>query len=419
MQRFDAIVIGASTVGAAAALGLARLGHQVALVDRKPPRLLADDEPLDARVIALSPGSRRLLEALDAWPHVREQRIAAYHDMQVMAGRGAVEFSDAEHGLSALGWIIELAELDRALWQELEDHRRITRFVPAEVQSIEPAADEVRIALEDKRQLAATMLIGADGANSRVRRAAGIASHDFHYNQRALVTHLETEKLNPGIAWQRFTALGPLALLPLPEGRSSLVWSVHDDTAERLMAGDDASFIDALNRHAEGSPFGPVEKIDRRYALPLVRRQSERLSAGRIVLVGDAARSVHPLAGQGLNLGLGDIAALIEALDGWQPRRDPDSGLDSRPDSRPDSKPDPGRRLTRAASRRWSDSRLVGGGIHLINEARGFGQLGLHAMGVGFAAMRLSRTARDLFVQRACGLREVEPAVRILNASRY
>ncbi len=398
MQKYDAIVIGASTVGAAAALALARMGHEVALVDRKPPRMLDDDAPLESRVVAISPGSRRLLEELGGWRDVRNQRIAVYHDMQVMAGHGAVEFSDIEHGLTALGWVVELAELDRALWHETGRQRRLTRHVPDEVAAIEPGSGDVAITLSDGREITAAVLIGADGANSRVRLAAGIDRREHHYNQRALVTHLDTEKVNPGIAWQRFTSHGPLALLPLPRGRSSLVWSVAEDRAQRLMAQQDSGFIESLNRHAKGSPFGPVEAISTRHSLPLVRRQSKRLSAGRMALAGDAARSVHPLAGQGLNLGLGDIAALIQALAGWK------------------SEKDPATRLDRYSRRRWSDSILVAGGIHAINETRGFGEPGLQAMGTAFTAMRMSRGARDLFVRRACGLHEAAPATRLLQS---
>jgi len=218
-----------------------------------------------------------------------------------------------------------------------------------------------------------------------------------HYNQRAIVAHLDTEQSNPGTAWQRFTDLGPLALLPLPEGRSSLVWSVHDDEADKLMALGDDEFLEMLAEHAEEPPFGAFTATGERHALPLVRRQSKPLASGRVALLGDAARSVHPLAGQGLNLGLADVAALIEALDGWQQTRD-----------------DPSDRLARYSRRRWSDSVLVAGGIHAINETRTLGELGKHALGAGFTAMRFARPAREIFVRRACGLDEVKKAIGIL-----
>ncbi|MDT8437481.1 MAG: FAD-dependent monooxygenase [Wenzhouxiangellaceae bacterium] len=399
MEKCDALVLGGATVGAAAALALDQLGLRVTVVDRDGARELADDAALDPRVVAISPGSRQLIEVIGAWRHVRGGRVAAYHDMQVMSGRGQVEFAAAEHGLPALGWIIELAELDRALWRELAARHRIDARAPAEAESIECGADAVRVRLADGHALEASMLLGADGRDSRVRTAAGIGQTTHHYNQRAIVCHLTTDKLNPGIAWQRFTALGPLALLPLPEGRSSLVWSVHDDEAERLLALDDDAFAEALNRAAEGSPMGPVEALEQRHAYPLIRCQSDTLAAGRVALLGDAARSVHPLAGQGLNLGLGDVAALVAILAEW-PRRQ-----------------DPSKWLARYARRRGSDSRLVAGGIHWINEARATGDLGRHGMGAAFLLMGRSRGARDLFVQRACGVREMQPALERLEAA--
>jgi ubiquinone biosynthesis UbiH/UbiF/VisC/COQ6 family hydroxylase len=347
-------------------------------------------------VVAISPGSRRLLEALGAWAHVRSERIAAYDDMRVLAGRGEVRFRAAEHGLTALGWIVELAELDAALWQAADKRRRVETLMPAEVETIE-TGDAPAVRLADGRRLEGALLVGADGANSRVRDAAGIDVVSQHYNQRAVVAHLDTDRDNPGTAWQRFTDLGPMALLPLPEGRSSLVWSVSDAEAQRLLALDEAAFLEHVAEHCGEPPFGAFTAASARHALPLVRRQSKPLAVDRTALAGDAARSVHPLAGQGLNLGFGDVAALVDAL------------ADVRP------KDDPGAALARYARRRYSDSTLVAGGIHLLNETRGAGELGHLALGAGFTAMRLARPARDLFVRRACGLDEVRRAVALLE----
>lgn len=396
-ESFDALIVGGGTVGAAAAAGLARRGLEVALIDRARPEPLDDDAPLDPRVVAVSPGSRRLLQAVDAWPRVRPDRTAAFADMQVVAGRGELRFRASEHGLTALGWIVEIAELDRALWQALGERRRVHPVVPAEVERIEVRADGVGVALADGRTLEGRMLLGADGAHSRVREAAGIEVTSHHYNQRAIVAHLETERENPGTAWQRFTALGPMALLPLPGGRSSLVWSLHEEQAQRVLGMDEDAYFEEVAEHCGEPPFGGFRATTERHALPLVRRQSKPLASGRAALLGDAARSVHPLAGQGLNLGLGDVAALIGAL------------------ARHDNGDDPAAALARYARRRYSDSVLVAGGIHAINELRGFGEPGRLAMGAGFAAMRAARPARELFVRRACGLEEVRQAVELLE----
>jgi len=396
-ENYDAIVIGGGTVGAAAAAALATRGMDIALIDRARPKTKGDDAALDLRVVALSPGSRRLLDALGAWSRVRRERVAAYTEMLVAAGGGDVRFRATEHGMTALGWIVEIAELDRALWLELDGRRRVQAITPAEVEHIEPSPDGVCVALADGRTLAGRMLIGADGARSRVREAAGIRATAHHYNQRAVVTHLSTSRKNPGTAWQRFTDFGPMALLPLPEGRSSLVWSVADNTAEGLLNADADGFLAELTEHARETPFGNFESVGDRHALPLIRRQSKPLAAGRIALVGDAARSVHPLAGQGLNLGLADVAALVDAV-GRRAIGD-----------------DPSAELARYARRRYSDSTLVAGGIHAINEIRAFGELGRLALGTGFSAMRRLRPARDVFVQRASGLEEVRPAARLLE----
>lgn len=392
---FDVLVIGGGAAGAAAALALAELGRDVALIDRREAPSIEPGAPLDPRVVAISPGSQQLLDALGAWRRIDPDRIAPYPRMQVVAGRGEVVFSAGEHALDALGWIVEIPAIVDALWAGLRGHRRIHLFAPAEIAKLDLAGSRARLALADGTAIEADVLLGADGANSAVRRAAGIEIDVVDYNQRALVTHMNTAQANPGTAWQRFTALGPLAQLPLPQGRSSLVWSVPTPDAERLMALDDDGFIETLNDHAEGAPFGAVVSIEQRYALPLIRRTARNLAVGHVGLVGDAARNVHPLAGQGLNLGLADVAVLAEVFG--------------------THRGDPAQALARYALRRGSDAALVAGGIHVLSELRGFGPIALEGLGAGFAAMKRSRLARGVFVQRACGLAEVEGGVRALQ----
>ncbi len=390
------VVIGGGVAGAAAALALAELGRDVALIDRREPTPLDDGAPLDPRVVAISPGSQRLLAALGAWRRLDRARSAPYSRMQVAAGRGEVTFEAGEHGLDALGTLVEIPALVDALWAGLRGHRRVHIQAPAAVRSLDLEPDRVGVTLADGTHLEADLLIGADGARSAVRTAAGIDIDTVDYNQKALVTHMTTESANPGTAWQRFTSLGPLAQLPMPEGRSSLVWSVPNDDAERLMAMDDEAFMDALNEHAVDAPFGDVTAIEARHALPLIRRTARQLAVGRVALLGDAARNVHPLAGQGLNLGLADVAVLAEMLG---PQRS-----------------NPAHALARYARRRGSDAALVAGGIHVLSELRGFGLPALEGLGIGFGLMKRSRLARGAFVDRACGLKEVEGGIRALEA---
>ncbi|PKL95512.1 MAG: 2-octaprenyl-3-methyl-6-methoxy-1,4-benzoquinol hydroxylase [Gammaproteobacteria bacterium HGW-Gammaproteobacteria-8] len=400
MDTYDVIVIGSATVGGTAAAALARLGLEVALVDRRAPPQQRTDAELDPRVVAVSPGSQRLLEAIGAWSALDPQRLAPYSAMQVRAGHGRLDFTANEHGLSRLGWIAELPELDRAAAAAAQAARRVETLWPRNVKALRTTQDRVEVELDDGRLLTGHILLGADGARSRVRAHAGIAVDSHHYNQKALVAHLVTARPNPGIAWQRFGALGPLALLPLPGGRSSLVWSVHLDQAERLMRLDDEDFAAEIETHAADAPFGKIAQSGPRHALTLVRRQSRQLAAGRVALLGDAARSVHPLAGQGLNLGLGDVAVLVEVIAGWKRDRDPSAIL------------------ARYGRRRRSDSILVAGGIHGFNEIRALGEPGRQAMALGFGALARLRPARDIFVNRACGLAEVGPALQQLENGR-
>lgn len=390
----ETAVVGGGAAGAAAALALAELGRDVVLIDQREHRPRPADSPIDARVVAISPGSQRLLEALGAWQRLDRNRYAPYTRMQVAAGRGQVVFDADQHGLDALGHIIEIPALVDALWAGIQAHRRIRVRAPARLDALTLDTDRARLRLDDGTRLDVGLLIGADGARSAVRQAAGIGVDTDDYNQHAIVTHLTTESANPGTAWQRFTALGPLAQLPLPQGRSSLVWSVPNDQAERLMKLEDEAFLETLNEQAVGAPFGPVTAIETRHALPLIRRTARQRVSGPVALLGDAARNVHPLAGQGLNLGFADVAVLAELL----------------------AAHDAPHALPRYARRRGSDAALVAGGIHVLSELRGFGLPALEGLGVGFSVMKRSRLARGVFVDRACGLKEVEGGVRALEA---
>ena len=387
MADFDVIVVGGGPAGASAALALAENHLNVALIDRARPVALERDQALDARVVAISPGSMAFLDAIHATEQLRPERLAEYPHMRVCAGGQRLDFIAAEHGLDQLGWIVEIAHLSDSIWQAAERCRRLEIIAPAEVEEFNFQLESVTLKLTDDRRISTGILIGADGARSRVRTAAGIDVRITDYNQRAIVTHLQTTQPNDGLAWQRFTDWGPLALLPLPAGASSLVWSVPYDRAEELMALEDTAFLEQLETAADGHPFGALTSLSQRHAIPLIRRQSERLHQGRIALLGDAARSVHPLAGQGMNLGLADAAVLAECLNGWDAEQAPQA------------------RLARYARRRLSDGGLIANGIHVINESHALGPV-IRNVGIGaaFRLLRSSRLAREPFVRRACGL---------------
>jgi ubiquinone biosynthesis UbiH/UbiF/VisC/COQ6 family hydroxylase len=387
----DIAVVGGGVAGAAAALLLAKQGRSIGLVDAQG---LADDWPsseLDPRVIALSPGSAAILESIGAWPLPRPDRVAEYDRMQVCSGRGQVEFLAREHGLDALGWIVEIPALRQALWDRLMNHSGVRMLYPNRVESCRIGDSEVRLELNDGKRLKAGLVIAADGARSPLRSLAGIPLDEWHYNQHALIAPIETEQPNSGIAWQRFTDYGPLAFLPLPDGRSSIVWSQDSARALAQIKQTDDQILDEINQNQD-SPMGAAVAIGTRHALPLVRRRARAWSRGRLVLLGDAARSVHPLAGQGLNLGLADAAALAECLDGSIQDVSIDTAM--------------------ARYQRWrrSASELIGGGIHAINEVfRLPAGLGTHVLGAGFMAAHRLWPAREMLIERACGFDSDSP----------
>ncbi len=390
-KDFDIVVAGGGVAGAVTAALLARQGRRVALVDRKRPRAPEADAEFDPRVVAISPGARNVLSAAGAWQHVPEERVGPYARMAVQADGGHVEFAASQHGLEQLGWIVEIPTLQAAAWQSLASQTGVVDIMaPAGVESFEPRTNRLGVELDNGDHIRTRLLIAADGARSRLRDQAGIEVDQWHYNQHALVTHVTTERPNSGIAWQRFTEHGPLALLPLADGRSSIVWSQPTDRAQALREMDEADFLEELNAHQD-SPFGQATACIHRYTLPLVRRQARQLVAGRLALLGDAARTVHPLAGQGLNLGLMDAAALAEVLEAWRPEDDPADAL--------------------ARYERWrlSAGTLIAGGIHAINEITTGNPLGRRAAALGFGAASALWPLRQLFVERACGLDSDSP----------
>ncbi len=385
---FDMIVVGGGPAGATAAALLAKGGQKVALIDRRRPATPDPDSDFDPRVVAISPGSAAVLEQADAWSRMAKQRLGPYDRMQVHSNRSRILFRASEHGLAKLGWIVELPRLQHALWQSLE-RIGVELITPATVSGFQQHDRYLKLELDDGRVLKTGLLIAADGARSELRRLSGIATGMWHYNQSALVSHITTERANDGIAWQRFTDHGPLALLPLADGRSSIVWSQPERRIAELRQLDDDAFVAALNQ-AQDSPFGAALAASPRYAFALIRRQAEQLVRGRLVLLGDAARNVHPLAGQGLNLGLSDAAALAEVFE--------NTGRDD-PIHRP---------LARYERWRLSSAGLVAGGMHAINTLTQ-ASTGRRVTGLGFEMAARLWPLRQAFVATACGLDRDSP----------
>ena len=315
----DVVVVGGGVVGGACALALAKLGLDVALVEaREPPRWAAAQR--DLRVYAFAPDNAALLDALGAWKSIRDARVEPYRRMRVWDAAGGGEFAvDADAlGRRELGWIVEHGLLVDRLWAALPA-AGVEVLCPAKVESIAQDERGIRLGLDSGRSIEARIAIAADGGDSTLRALAGIdvVSHD--YAQRGVVAYVETASPHEGTAWQRFLPGGPLAFLPCADGLSSIVWSLPNDEAPRVLALDDAAFGEELTDAFEAR-LGLTRVVSKRAAFPLRRQLAQRQCEGRVLLAGDAAHVVHPLAGQGVNLGLRDVAALRESIANTQSR---------------------------------------------------------------------------------------------------
>ena len=316
----DAVVVGGGVVGTACALMLAREGLQVALVEGREPSPWSAQSP-DLRVFAFAHDNAALLDALGVWPQVTQARAHPYLRMRVWdaAGGGELAFDADAMGRRELGWIVENGLLVDRLWAALVA-AGVQVHCPARVQGMEQDEAGVRLQLDDGTRLEARVAVAADGGASELRRLAGLDVDAHDYGQRGVVAFIETADPHQETAWQRFLPTGPLALLPFTQGRSSIVWTLPEAEAARVLALDDAAFAVALT-DASAARLGRAQPVSERAAFPLRRQLVRQQVAGRVLVLGDAAHVVHPLAGQGVNLGLRDVAALRAEVESAQARR--------------------------------------------------------------------------------------------------
>lgn len=318
-DRLDALVVGAGVVGSALALGLKRRGLEVAVLESAPSQPWCAEAP-DLRVYAVAPDSEALLSALGVWPAIRAARVQPYSAMRVWdaGGGGTLGFDAGPLGVPRLGHIVEHGLLVDRLQAGLR-----AAAVPVHataLEGLESAQNGVDARLADGRRLRARQLFGADGAGSAVRGLAGIPLAVRDYAAKGLVAYLRPGRPHGATCWQRFLPSGPLALLPCADGRVSIVWSLPDAEAERLLAVPSAQFEAEVSR-ASDRILGDLVLDSARAAFPLRRQLAARMRGGAISLVGDAAHVVHPLAGQGVNLGLRDVGGLLEGVDAAFARR--------------------------------------------------------------------------------------------------
>lgn len=314
---FDIVIVGAGLVGASFALALRGSGLKLALVEAQAPAAIATAaaDDWDSRVYAINPGSARFLDALGVWQRLARSRIAAVHEMQVCgdAANAQLQFSAYESGVAELAWIVENRQLQSVLWQGLEQQHNVELFCPDKCASLQMHEEAVEISIASGRILRARLVVAADGMHSWTRQAAGMAAARKPYGQMGVMANFATEKPHHGTAFQWFRPDGVLAYLPLPGERISIVWSTPDAHAAELLALP-PDLLCAEVAEAGRSSLGALELLTAPAQFPLVHLRAARLAAPRIALIGDAGHVVHPLAGQGVNLGFGDARVLAKIL---------------------------------------------------------------------------------------------------------
>lgn len=324
-RDFDVVIVGGGMVGAALACALGDTPLRVCVIEAGPPPR-APGVDYDLRVSAVTLGSQAMLETVGAWSAMTAHRVAPIRGMEVWdeGGTGRIAFDSADLGTPALGYIVENGAILHALIQRMGQFSNVDYRSGTAWERLETVDGEVRLDLRDGSSLRAALVVGADGAASAVRRAAGIETRGSRFGQKAIVAVVRSARRHDFIARQRFLDTGPLAFLPLDDAHTcSIVWSADDTRADELLALDPAAFLSAL-QEALGDCLGTLEHVGERAAFPLTSAHAETYIGTRTVLLGDAAHRLHPLAGQGLNMGLKDAAVLADVLlDAVHQDRDP------------------------------------------------------------------------------------------------
>jgi ubiquinone biosynthesis UbiH/UbiF/VisC/COQ6 family hydroxylase len=319
---FDIVIVGAGLVGASFATALRGAGLKLALVEAQAPAAVADD--WDSRVYAISPGSAAFLQSMGVWKRLDQNRIGAVHEMYIHgdAANAQLRFSAYEAGVAELAAIVENRRLQSVLWQGLEHQHDLELICPERCTALQLHEDAAELTLAGGRTLHARLVVAADGMHSWVRQTVGIAAEVNAYGQMGLVANFACTRPHHGTAYQWFRSDGVLAYLPLPGQRMSMVWSTADAHAAELLALP-ADTLCARVAEAGKDALGELSLLSPALQFPLARLRAGRLAAPRIALIGDAGHVVHPVAGQGVNLGFGDARVLARVLMQREQFRDP------------------------------------------------------------------------------------------------
>jgi 2-octaprenyl-3-methyl-6-methoxy-1,4-benzoquinol hydroxylase len=312
-ENFDVVIVGGGMVGAAVACGLGDSSLKVAVIEQQMPEPFSPEQPHDLRVSALSIASRKILEAVGAWQGVLDRRSCPFRRMRVWETTGDTEFSSNDINYSELGHIVENRVTQLALLERLQEFSNIELLCPVQIKKIEYSENFSELQLEDGRCLTARVLVAADGGQSKVRQTIGLGVTSWDYQQQAMVLYVETENPQQDITWQRFVPTGPQAFLPLTGSYGSIVWYNSADEVRRLKKLDKEQLKQEL-QNSFPKCLGPVKGILGVASFPLKRQHAQKYVKTGAVLVGDAAHMINPLAGQGVNIGLLDAAALVQVL---------------------------------------------------------------------------------------------------------
>lgn len=318
-QHYDIVIVGGGMVGSALACALASTQNRnklkIAIVEGREPEANWPVDSFDTRVSAITRGSQNLFEKLGVWDAMRTDRVSAYNEMFVWdaTGDGNIHFDCAEIGEPNLGHIIENRVIARALLQKILQLDNVNVFCPAKPVQLTLTENITQVELDNNRTLDCNLIVGADGGNSWVRQQAGIEIETRDYNQHAVVTAVKTSLPHQETAWQRFLPTGPLAFLPMTDNFSSIVWSTTPEQARELLDLDGEKFKSTLAK-AFDFKLGEIIELGPRAAFPLKGQHAKHYVKPHLALVGDAAHTIHPLAGQGVNLGFADVSKLAEVI---------------------------------------------------------------------------------------------------------